>query len=317
MISLDAILDGVKRVGICGHVKPDGDAFGSCMGLYLFLKEYYPDVHAKVYLENRYSRSYEFVACSEEIVHDYPSEEAHDVFFALDCSDMQRTGRAADYFNAAKKTVVIDHHISNTGFGMINEIQPKASSTSELIALLIGQERLTKKAAEPLYMGIVHDSGVFQYSCTSSRTMMVAGWLIDLGIDFAKICDETFYLKSYHQNQMLGRALAESILMMDGKLIFTAVRRKDMDFYQLEPKDLDGIVQQLRVTRGVEVAVFLYEVAPCRYKVSLRSNGIVDVSKIGLYFQGGGHVRAAGCTMEGGIHDVVNNIALQVAKQLD
>ena len=90
-----------------------------------------------------------------------------------------------------------------------------------------------------------------------------------------------------------------------------------MEFYQVEPKDLDGIVQQLRVTRGVEVAVFLYETGPCQYKVSLRSNGKVDVSKIGLYFQGGGHVRAAGCTIDGDIHDVVNNIALQVAKQLD
>lgn len=317
MISLDAILDGVKRVGICGHVKPDGDAFGSCMGLYLFLKEYYPDVHAKVYLENRYSRSYEFVACSEEIVHDYPSEEAHDVFFALDCSDHLRLGQSQDYFYAARKTVVIDHHISNMGFGMINEIQPDASSTSELVALLIGTDSITKQIAEPLYMGIIHDTGVFQFSCTSSRTMTVGGWLMDTGIDFSWICDETFFLKTYVQNQVLGRALTESVLMMDGKMIFTAFRQKDLDFYQVEPHDLDGIVQQLRVTRGVECAVFLYEISPNRYKVSLRSNGKVDVSKVGLYFQGGGHVRAAGCTMDGSVHDVVNNIAAQVAKQLD
>ena len=316
MISLDEILEGAESVGICGHVKPDGDAFGSCMGLYLFLKEYYPSVHAKVFLEDQYDHSYEFVACSGEIVHDYPEDAPHDVFFALDCSDPLRMGLSQGYFQAAKKTVVIDHHVSNNGFAMVNEIQPDASSTSELVALLIGRERITKQIAEPLYMGIAHDTGIFQYSCTSSRTMKVGGWLLDTGIDFSWICDETFFLKTYTQNQVLGRALAESVLMLDGKMIFTAFRRKDMDFYQVEPKDLDGIVQQLRVTRGVECAVFLYEVSPNRFKVSLRSNGKVDVSKIGLFFQGGGHVRAAGCTVEGSVYDVVSNIAAQVEKQL-
>ena len=317
MISLDSMLEGTGPVGICGHVRPDGDAYGSCMGLYLFLKKYYPSVQAKVYLEDSYPETYRFISCSQEVVLDYPDEPAHDVFFALDCADVDRLGLARKYFDAAKKTVVIDHHISDTGFGMINEIQPQASSTSELIALMIGRERITKEIAEALYMGIAHDTGIFQYSCTSSRTMRVSGFLMDTGIDFTRICDETYFLKTYHQNQVLGRCLAESILMLDGKMIFSALRQKDMDFYQIEPKDLDGIVQQLRVTRGVECAVFLYETSPCRYKVSLRSNGAVDVSKICLYFQGGGHVRAAGCTLEGDMHDVVSNIALQVEKQLN
>ena len=317
MISLDKILEGVRSVGICGHVKPDGDAFGSCMGLYLFLKTYYASVQAKVYLEDNYSESFQFVACSDEIIHDYPVQDPHDLFFVLDCSDLMRLGNALQYFHAAARTVIIDHHISNQGFGMINEIQPDASSTSELITLMIGRERITRQIAEPLYMGIAHDTGVFQYSCTSSRTMMIGGWLIDTGIDFSRICDETFFLKSYHQNQILGRALTESILMMDGKLIFAAIRRKDMDFYQVQPKDLDGIVQQLRITRGVECAVFLYETGPGEFKVSLRSNGSVNVAGIAVYFQGGGHVRAAGCTMCGSVHDVVNNIAAQVEKQLE
>jgi phosphoesterase RecJ-like protein len=315
LISLDNILDGVKTVGICGHVKPDGDAFGSCMGLFLFLKTYYPAIRATVYLEDNYPKSYEFVSCSDQVVHDYPAQEAHDLFIALDSGDLQRLGEAQGYFHAAGKTVVIDHHISNVGYGMIREIQPEASSTSELVALMIGKDRITKEIAEPLYMGIAHDTGIFQYSCTSSRTMMVGGWLMDTGIDFSWICDETFFLKSYRENQVLGRALAESILIMDGKLIFSALRRKDLDFYQVDPKNLDGIVQQLRVTRGVETAVFLYEVAPNRYKVSLRSNGVIDCSVIAAYFGGGGHVRAAGCVLEGTFHDAVNNLSKQIEKQ--
>ncbi len=316
MISLDTILEGAASVGICGHIKPDGDAFGSCMGLYLFLKSFYPSIRARVYLEDHYPDSFKFVSCSDEIVHDYPKEEAHDVFFALDCADTIRLGRSSEYFKAAKKTVVIDHHISNSGFGAINEIHPDASSTSELVALLIGRGRITKQIAEPLYMGIIHDTGIFQYSCTSSRTMKVAADLIDTGIDISRICDETFLLKSYRQNQVLGRALAESVMMLDGKLIFSALRIKDMKFYQVEPKDLDGIVQQLRITRGVEAAVFLYEEEPGRFKVSMRSNGTVDVSKVAVYFQGGGHVRAAGCSMEGNMYDVMNNIAARIDLQL-
>ena len=316
MIDLDSILSGAKSVGICGHVKPDGDAFGSCMGLWLFLKEYYPSVSASVYLEDNYSRTYEFVTDSDRIIHDYPSQEPHDIFFALDCADRQRMGQSEAYFDAAKKTVVIDHHISNQGFGMINEIQPDASSTSELIALLIGKDRISSVIAEPLYMGIVHDTGVFQYSCTSSRTMMVGGWLMDTGIAFSKICDRTFYEKTYAQNQVLGRALTESILMMDGKLIFSVMHQKDMKFYQVQPSDLDGIVQQLRVTRGVEVSIFLYESEVRTYKVSMRSNGRVDVSKVAVYFHGGGHAMAAGCTITGGVHDVINNLAAQIALQL-
>ena len=255
MISLDKILEGVRSVGICGHVKPDGDAFGSCMGLYLFLKTYYASVQAKVYLEDNYSESFQFVACSDEIIHDYPVQDPHDLFFVLDCSDLMRLGNALQYFHAAARTVIIDHHISNQGFGMINEIQPDASSTSELITLMIGRERITRQIAEPLYMGIAHDTGVFQYSCTSSRTMMIGGWLIDTGIDFSRICDETFFLKSYHQNQILGRALTESILMMDGKLIFAAIRRKDMDFYQVQPKDLQSMWPGLRcISRAADMS---------------------------------------------------------------
>lgn len=316
MIDLDAILTGAETAAIAGHVRPDGDAFGSCMGLYLFLKEYYPQISTSVYLEDSYAESFRFIDCSDEIQHAPSGENAVDVFFSLDCADFERLGKAGPLFNAARTTVVIDHHISNNGFGMINEIQPDASSTSEIIALLIGRDRINKTIAQPLYMGIIHDTGIFRYTCTSSRTMMVGGWLMDTGIPFTEICDETFSRKTYHQNQVLGRALTESIRMLDGRVIFSVMHRKDMKFYQVKPQDLDGIVQQLRVTEGVEVAMFLYESDVRQYKVSMRSNGKVDVSKIAVFFQGGGHKMAAGCTMNGGVHDVVNNIVARIEEQL-
>ena len=316
MINLDRILEGVRTVGIAGHIRPDGDAYGSCMGLYLFLKRFYPGIRTEFFLEASYPDSFRFISCSDEVISDYPEREEKDVFFSLDCSDRERLGNALTYFDNAKVTVVVDHHISNPAFGMINEIQPAASSTSELIALMIGKERLTKEIAEALYMGIVHDTGIFRFSCTSSRTMMVAGWLMDTGIDFTKITDDTFFRVSYHENQILGRALLESILVLDRRVIVSTVRRKQMDFYQVTPKDLSGIIQQLRVTEGVEAALFLYESGNQEYKVSMRSNGRLDVAAIAGYFGGGGHRLAAGCTMQGTEHDVMNNIIRKMDEQL-
>ena len=147
--------------------------------------------------------------------------------------------------------------------------------------------------------------------------MEIAGFLMGKGVDFGSIIDNSFYKKTYVQNQIMGRALLESITFLDGKAIFSALRQSDLDFYGVTGKDLDGIIDQLRLTEGVEVAIFLYETGPQQYKVSLRSQKIVDVSQVAFYFGGGGHVRAAGCTMSGSIHDVINNLSLHIAKQLD
>ena len=136
-----------------------------------------------------------------------------------------------------------------------------------------------------------------------------------MGIDFSGIVDRTFYQKSYLQQQILGRALLESMMLFDGRCIVSVLRNKEMEFYGVESADLDGIVSVLRNTKGVEVAIFMHECALQEYKVSMRSNSFVDVSKIATYLGGGGHVRAAGCTMQGSMHDVVNNLTLQIEKQ--
>ena len=116
---------------------------------------------------------------------------------------------------------------------------------------------------------------------------------------------------------MLGKALLESIRLMDGKIIFSYITKKSMNFFGVKAKDLEGIVSQLRVTSGVEVAIFLYELECGEFKVSLRSRESVDVSKVAQYFGGGGHVRAAGLTFRGTVHDAVNNIVGQIALQLE
>ena len=314
-IVLDDILRGKERVALGGHVRPDGDCVGSCMGLYLYLKEQYPDICTDVYLED-IPEAYRIVAGNDEVKTSVQDKDAYDLFICLDCGDPQRLGFAQSLFENAEETLCIDHHISNEAFADYNYIMPDASSTSELVFTLLDEEKISRHCAEALYMGIVHDTGVFQYSCTSPETMETAAKLMRKGIDSNKIIDKTYFEKTYIQNQILGRALLESMLIMDKKCIVSVIRQRSMEFFQAKPADLEGIVSQLRQTKGVEVAIFLHELSPQKFKVSLRSKEKVDVSSIAKYFGGGGHVRAAGVTMEGSSHDVINNITARIALQL-
>lgn len=315
MENISRELTGIKTVAIAGHVRPDGDCIGSCMGLYLYLKENYPEIQTDVYLEEP-REGFSHIQGLQEIKTVYTEKEPYDLFLVLDVSEKNRIGVAIDGFENARKTLCIDHHISNRGFAQKNIIDSEVSSASELLYTLLEKDKVSRAAAEAIYTGIAHDTGVFQYTCTSPATMRIAAELMEKGVNFSEIIDKSFYEKTYVQNQVLGRCLMESIMVMEGKCIIGCVKQKMMDFYGVEPKDLDGIVQQLRVTRGVEAAIFLYETKAQEFKVSLRSKGTVDVNRVASYFGGGGHVKAAGCTMQGTVYDVINNLTEQLEKEL-
>ncbi len=305
---------GAKRIGIGGHVRPDGDCVGACLALEQYLKKELPAVQVKVFLE-RPADIFSKIKGFGEIDSSFPEEEAFDVFFVLDCS-WDRLGGAEKYFHSAAKTINIDHHVSNTGSGDICEIRPKAGSTCEVLYDLMERDKLDRDLAMALYIGIIHDTGVFQYSNTTPATMEKAAHLISFGFDFPGLIEETFYQKTYLQTQIMGRALMESVRFMDGRCIVSVVDRKTMDFYDVTHKDLDGIVNQLRNIKGVDCAIFMYETGVLEYKVSLRSTDKVDVARVASYFGGGGHIRAAGCTMKGTFHDCVNNLSLHIERQL-
>lgn len=304
---------GAQRIGISGHVRPDGDCVGACLSLWQYLKKNMPEAEVKVYLEQP-AAIFSELKGFEEIVTDFPEEEPFDVYFALDCNE-ERLGEAAKYFSAAKKKVNIDHHISNSGCGEVNLVRPQIGSTCEVLYELMADD-LDKDLAESLYIGIIHDTGVFQYSNTSPRTMEIGAKLIAFGFDFPRLIEETFYQRTYVQSQIMGRTLMESIRLMDGQCIVGVVDRATMEFYNATPKDLDGIVNQLRNIKGVHCAIFMYETDTLTYKVSLRTDERVDASRVAVYFGGGGHVRAAGCTMQGTFHDCVNNLSGHIEEQL-
>lgn len=319
MDKINTVLAGAKNIVIAGHIRPDGDCVGSCTALYLYLtqnKEDFGIDKVDVYLEP-FGHEFHILSGTDKIKHDYTSEEVYDVFISLDCGSLDRLGEAVKYYDSAKKTINIDHHISNLGFGHINHVVPDASSTCEVLFDLMEEERITGDIAEALYVGIIHDTGVFKHSNTTEKTMNTAGKLISKGIDFSTLIDESFYSKTYMQNQILGRCLMESFQVMEGKIIVSVLSRKMLDFYGASSADLDGIIDQLRVTKDTEVAIFLYEITNQEYKVSMRSNNGVNVSRIAVYFGGGGHIKAAGCTMRGSLHDVINNLTLHMESQLN
>lgn len=315
MLMLNEILKDAVTIAIGGHIRPDGDCVGSSMGLYHYIKDNYSDKKVDVYLEEMPDKFY-CLKSTEDIRHEAPKNMQYDLFISLDCGDKERLGFSAPLFDQAKRTYCIDHHVSNTGFAQAEYTEPDASSTCELVYQLMDDERISLAAAEALYLGIVHDTGVFQYTSAAPSTFRMAAKLLEKGVNGARLIQDTYYEKTYAQNQILGRTLLESILFMDKTCIASYITKKTMDFYGVSAKDLDGIVSQLRVTKEVEVAIFMYELETNVYKVSLRSKDKVDVSKVAQYFGGGGHKKAAGLTMAGTYYDVLNNLSGRIEIQM-
>lgn len=315
-MSLDLLkeCENAKRIGISGHEHPDGDCVGAVLGMKMYLQKCLPDAEVKVFLEKP-AEIFREMKGYEEIDSAFLAEPPFDVFLALD-SSADRLGDAEKYFRAAGKTINIDHHISNPGCGDVNEIRPETGSTCEVLYDLFDTEKLDRELAMALYVGIIHDTGVFQYSNTTPATLEKGAKLISYGFDFSRLIQETFYQKTYVQAQIMGRALMESIRFMNNSCIVSVVYKKNMAFYDVEPKDLDGIVNQLRNIEGISCAIFMYQTDIQEFKVSMRSDEKVDVAEVAAFFGGGGHARAAGCTMHGTFYDCINNLSLHISEQM-
>lgn len=314
MINLEAKLSGITSVGISGHVRPDGDCVGSTMAVYNYITTYHPEIEVDIYLES-IPNVFRFLK-NTDMIKETGADKVYDLFISLDCGDKERLGTNAKYFDLAKHTLCIDHHASNQSFAEENYIIPDASSTCELVFNMLDTDRITKEIAECLYTGIVHDTGVFQYSCTSAQTMNIVGILMEKGINYPKIVDDTFYTKTYNQNRILGYALLNSKLYLGGKVILTYLTKENLNEFGCTPKELDGIVNQLRITKDTVVAVFLYESEDGSYKASFRVNGEFNVAEIACVFGGGGHIKAAGCNIFGPIEEVIERILAEIERRL-
>ena len=314
---IESAIMSADKIAIVGHVRPDGDDVGTCLGLAGYIRIIKPGASVKVFLE-KFNKSFDFLPGASEVCHDFSRDESFDLCFMCDCADVKRMGDAAKYFIGAKEKICIDHHATNDGTAEgFAVIEPDRSSSSEVLCTLIDMDKLTSEVAECIYLGIVHDSGVFKYSSTSPETMLYAAKLLELGVRGGYIIDNTFYTKTFVQNKAIARALSDANLLLGGKVIYSVFTNEMMEEYGVSQVDLDSVSAMLREIEGVVVSFFIYETsASGTFKISLRSNEPVDVSKVAVLYGGGGHVRASGCEITASVDEIVSLISREIEKQI-
>ncbi|MCM1309214.1 MAG: bifunctional oligoribonuclease/PAP phosphatase NrnA [Butyrivibrio sp.] len=316
MESISKELEGAESVGITGHVRPDGDCTGATLALYNYIRENMPQIEADVYLEP-IEEHFGFLAGAADIHHKADQKKRYDVFVVLDCGDVERVAPfAKGYIAKAGKTICIDHHMAGSDFASVSHIMPKVSSVCEVLYELLDGEKISRSVAECLYVGMIHDTGVFKYQSVTDRTMEIAGKLMNTGIDFTSIIDDTFFRKTYEQNRLLGRALLESKRLLDGRLVYSYVSSAVMGELGVCGRDTSGIIDQLRFTEGAEVAVLMYDLPDGSIKTSLRSVRNVNVNDVAGNFGGGGHMRAAGFISSEKPEKIIESVSAYVAMQL-
>lgn len=314
MKKLDEVVKGVKSIALGGHVRPDGDCIGSLTAVYRYINICCKDIVVDCYIDS-IPKDLEFLL-PDGFCEKKHQSDVYDLFIALDAADKQRLGVAECIFDKAKKTICIDHHSSNDGYADINIIETKIGSASEVLFDLMYFDKIDEDIAKSIYTGIVHDTGVFQYSNTNSKTLNIAAKLIEFGFDFSSIIEDSFYSKTFIQNKLLGYALGNSRLELDGKCIISIVSKEEYEALGAKNSDFEGIVSQLRNTREPKIAVMVYENEPNTWKVSLRSKGVINLIPIATANGGGGHILAAGCTICGSKDEVYNKILSDIKNNL-
>lgn len=306
-----------KKIGVAGHIRPDGDCIGSCCALYHYIKDNFltEEQQLIVYMEGIAPQFY-LLDGLQEFVSDVTQLDGCDLFISLDCASVDRLGKAEEYFDKAQNTILVDHHISNTSYAQHCIVDAEASSACEVLFGLMDADKISLSCAKAIYLGIVHDTGVFKHSNTKRRTMEIAGLLLEKGVSSSAIIDGTFFEKSYLQTQLLGRCLMESVLYLQDKVIVSVVPLSMKKVYGAVSSDFDGVIDNLRVTRGIEVAILMTEEEENKFKVSMRSNHEVNVSEIAQSFGGGGHVKAAGCNMSGSATSILEKLINAISIQL-
>ena len=314
MLNLLQECSEAKVIGITGHVRPDGDCVGSCMALYMYFHKAMPEAEITVYLEES-AKAYYHIKNLQVIDSTFQAKQKYDVFFCLD-SMPDRVGQAEALYESALKKINIDHHITNSGCGDVNYINAEIGSCAELIYNLIPEESLDDDIAKAIYIGMIHDTGVFQFSNTRPSTMLAAAKLIQYDIDFANLIQESFYEKSYKQTKIMGEAVLRSKMYLEGRCLLSYMTQEDIVKLQAEPSDFNGVINRLKSVRGVDCAVFMYEIENDNYKISLRTSDKLDATKVTSVFGGGGHMRAAGCNMYGTASQVIEKLIAEIDKNL-
>lgn len=315
---LDRILElirGSKRILISSHENPDGDAIGSVLALGLGLEQIGKEV--VLYNKDGVPEILRFLPQSDRIRKSLKDVEGKfDIAFALDCTGTQRAGEEFEDFLRAgrcRRVVIVDHHQTNNSSADLHLLDPHSSSTGVIVYSVLKSlsVEIDNAIAENVYTTIIGDTGSFRYSNTNPETFRVAAELVERGVDPAEVSEALFESEPLRKLKLIGLALATLDLSADKRIASVFVDRNMFAESGARREDTEGIVNIPRSIRGVEVAVFFREEAGkdgSLWKVSFRSKGDVDVAKIAEAFGGGGHKRAAGCSIPGSLTEAKNKI---------
>lgn len=314
---IGSIIKEKKDFAIVCHSSPDGDSLGSMLGLYSCLKEI--GKNADVFIEDIFPEKYYFLPSINEISNIEVSKDKYDCLFVLDCGDLGRLGACKDIIYKCDTIINIDHHLTNDLFGHINYVDSNASSVGEIIyqLLKINGFEVSKNTAICLYTSIIDDTGGFKYSNTTSITLSIAGDLINTGINFSDINNRIFYVKTIPQIKLISKVTSTLKTFLNDKVAIIYLSKGMLEECNATEDDASEFVNFARDIAEVEVGVFIKEKDMKESRVSLRSKNYVDVREIAEKFGGGGHLRAAGCTVEGSIQEAMQLIINEIDYALE
>ncbi len=278
------------------HDNADGDALGSAMALCRALRN--AGKEAAVLIGERVSDSFEFLDQGYFTLDPKQIPEP-DICMCVDCGETSRFSNRKEAFFQGKTSICLDHHVTSEPFADYNHIDGNAAATAELVYKLILSMGLPmdKTIGEALFTGICTDTGNFQYSNTTKETHLITAALYDAGIDHAKVAVELYQNTPLEKFRIVNKVLENMELLAGGKAAIARMTQAMLKETGASADDVDGCAEALRDIKGVEVAAFVKEWKEHVCKVSMRAKSTGDVAKIARVFGGGGHVKAAGCTL--------------------
>jgi phosphoesterase RecJ-like protein len=315
--SLRAIAAQLKKdesILLTCHIMPDGDSIGSLLGLGLPMLS--AGFNVTMFSADEVPERYKFLQGTDKIETGKLSKQNFAKVLALDCSDHLRLKpiweQIKDIF-----IINIDHHPTNNFFGKINHVDAKAAATGEIVHALLEEMRLEPdlSAASALYVAISTDTGSFKFENTTARTHQVAAQLLAAGVNPKDITPLVFDLRPRRAVFILREALVSLKFSEDGKIAWLTLTEKEMKEAGAKDEDLDGIVNFAKNIEDVEVGLLFREKTDGTVKVGFRSHR-ADVGSIAKTLGGGGHARAAGCSLEGSLENAMQTVLTAVNKEV-
>jgi len=311
-----AALRDADALVIACHVNPDGDALGSLFGAALGLAKLGKRVFATwAATPPDIPNGYRFLPGQDLLVHPHELPETK-TFFALDCGAGDRLGGLEDRARGSDVCINLDHHPGNDGFGTVNVVVDTASSTAELVALLLQDlgVQLDRDIATCLYTGIFTDTGSFQYTNATPTTLRLAADLLEHDVAKSDIAQEVFETSPFSYLKLLARVLGRAALDERARFVHSSITHDDLRATGVLMEETDKVIDILRSTRDADVAAIFKEQGDGSFRVSLRSKGGVSVGAIARARGGGGHELAAGFSTDD-IDKTVGEITSELASQ--